>query len=281
MNNGLIERTMFCQNDLNSHNKETPKMPRIVAPPVVVNITGTVLLEGPMDLDLYAEFLPCTEYLPAKFAALKFCCPSPFITSLIFRCGKIVCVGATSPRMLIESIEYIIQQLNQFEDGDGYITPLINIENIVACSNINQDLCLRQIHSSCPYFVHYEPEIFPGLSICLETEKGSILHKRERKAIKFRLLVLNNTWNLETDQSGNNPVSKNADVQIPSDVLEEHETLTEQIRRFRIAKRRHSCIKLVFFQTGKVNIVGCKSFEDIQEAYEFLIHLCEQTYFNT
>lgn len=235
--------------------------------PTIVNITGTVLLKGPMPLELYSEFLPCTEYIPNKFAALKLCCPEPFITSLIFRCGKIVCVGSTSPQILVDSVRWIIKQINVFEDGDGYSVPKINIENLVACSNLDTDLCLRKIQTDCPYFVHYEPEIFPGLSISLETKHGTITSQNYRRECKKRYRAVLNTYKSEN--------------LMPADVLSTFKSLEKEILEFKTAKLKHKSIKLVIFQTGKVNIVGCKSFTDIQEAYQFLIHLHTQKYFQS
>jgi transcription initiation factor TFIID TATA-box-binding protein len=233
--------------------------------PVIVNMTGTVLLEGPMPLELYAEFLPCTEYIPKKFAALKLCCPHPFITCLIFKCGKIVCVGCTSPQMLVDAINWIISQINTFEDED-YMVPKINIENLVACSNVHRELCLRKIQNECPYFIHYEPEIFPGLSISLETEYGTIRSKSYRKNRRRKYRNLYNMYGQD---------EKN----MPEHILQEYKLIEEELIQFKKDKLKHKCIKLVIFQTGKVNIVGCKSFSDIKQAYDFLIYLYENNFF--
>jgi len=233
--------------------------------PEIVNITGTINLPGPMPLNLYSEFLPCSSYDASKFAALKMCSPSPYYTALVFKCGKIVCIGCSSPMMLKEAITSIVDKLNQFEDTEKYVVPKITVENIVACSSLKRELCLRRIKNESLFYIHYEPEIFPGLSINLETEFGTIRSKAFRKEVKEKLAIQKKNWPTLAD--------------VPAQYVESYAKNEALVQQFSRDKRKHMSIKLVCFQTGKINIVGCKSFVDVDLAYTFLKKLANQPYF--
>ena len=235
--------------------------------PVIVNITGTVLLQGPMDLSLYSEFIPCSSYDATRFAALKICNPYPYYTALVFRCGKVVCIGTTSPQMLKDAIHSIVAKINEFEEEENHHTvPPIVIENIVACTSLSRELCLRKIKTECEFYCHYEPEIFPGLSIALDTEYGTIRSKSFRKETKCKFAHCQKRWATLNDA--------------PADEQEEYAALEALIKQFSTDKKKHVSIKLVVFQTGKINIVGCKCFSDVTVAFDFLKHLCNKSYFS-
>ena len=221
--------------------------------PRIVNINGTIQLdrEEPLDLERYAEHLGCCEYLPEKFAALKLVRRKPYTTALIFRCGKIVCVGTVSIEMLLDGIRWVVKTLSDFED-EPMATPKITIENIVVTCKIPSPINLRKLYSVSWLHCHYEPEIFPGLTFVYNPPE--LNSREERKHRKYSYMAR---------LKGQCPVNDPKMIE-----------MTNEIEKQRVLKNKASRIKLVVFQSGSINIVGCKRMADVAQVYQWLKSIC-------
>lgn len=237
---------------MNQVGKEANKRGVHISEPNIVNINGTVQLDQEMDLERYSEMLPCCEYIPEQFAALKLCNKNPYVTALIFRCGKIVCVGTVTLKMLINGVKWILDTLSQFED-EPIKMPMINIENIVATCKIPMPINLRHLSQQTSLNAHYEPEIFPGLSLAYHPKIDSTNEQKQRKR-KYEELVRKE----KEQRQGESYMTKK--------ILE----LKEKISQHRNEKYKSRYIKVVLFQSGCVNIVGCKRMEDVKNVYQWL-----------
>ena len=134
------------------------------APIEVVNVVVTASCGQTLDLDRLSTRLENAEYFPKKFAALKVCRASPFASALVFRTGKIVCVGAPSIASASSAADWFVQQILVALDLPS-IVPEIIVRNITAHTKLvraDQCIAVTQMESLVPNLVQYEAELFPG-----------------------------------------------------------------------------------------------------------------------
>ena len=127
----------------------------------IVNIVCSTSLEKDIHLIKLAEVLPNTEYNPEQFPGLVMRIREPRTSALIFSSGKIVCTGATSLKMVRESINEIIKSVAKI-GVKITVTPKITVQNMVASGGIGLALNLNSLAMQLENS-EYEPEQFPGL----------------------------------------------------------------------------------------------------------------------
>jgi transcription initiation factor TFIID TATA-box-binding protein len=139
------------------------------------NVVASTSLGDQLDLEQIAKGLDGAEYEPAEFPGLIYRLKEPKTAILLFRSGKVVCTGGKSRRQVEESIRAISALIRK---GGQKITahPKIEIQNIVATSNLESELNLTSIAVTLGLDrVEYEPEQFPGLVYRLDEPRVVVL----------------------------------------------------------------------------------------------------------
>lgn len=127
----------------------------------IVNLVVSTSLEHKIPLDTLIMNLPNTEYNPEQFPGLIMNIRDPKSSFLIFSSGKVICTGTKSVDEAKVAIDRLIDNLKKV---DVHINerPDINVENIVASSDLDMKLDLNEIAIKLSN-IEYEPEQFPGL----------------------------------------------------------------------------------------------------------------------
>ena len=125
----------------------------------VENVVASV--DQKIDLIEITEKFPDTEYHPEQFPGLVFRIKSPKTPTLIFRTGKMVCIGAKSEELAIKAVNTVVQKLRK-EKIKIKKDAIITIQNIVAAINLGGKIHLEKAAKTLPRSM-YEPEQFPGL----------------------------------------------------------------------------------------------------------------------
>ncbi len=138
-----------------------------------------------LELDLYslAMKLPKIEYEPDQFpgAILKF--DKPKASLLLFKNGKVVCVGCKDRKTIEEVIAKVTKLLTPYARKINKTKkPKIEITNIVASAELHMDLDLYVIAYKLRD-VEYEPDQFPGAILKFDEPKVSLLLFKNGKAI--------------------------------------------------------------------------------------------------
>ncbi len=139
----------------------------------IQNVVTSVELDMEMPLGKIAESFETAEYEPEQFPGLVFRSEGTKVTCLIFRSGKIICVGAKTLAEAKEGIKKTLQSLRKI----GIKIPKkykIKIENVVATANLKKELNLEDIAFALEES-EYEPEQFPGLIMRLQKPKVAFL----------------------------------------------------------------------------------------------------------
>ncbi|MDY6769546.1 MAG: TATA-box-binding protein [Candidatus Nanohaloarchaea archaeon] len=139
----------------------------------IENVVASTEFDGRIPLDRIAIELENTEYEPEQFPGLVYRLKEPKAAALLFSSGKVVCTGTKSPEEAKEAVDKIIDEL---EETEVYIEnePEIEVQNIVASSNIGETLNLNRIAFDL-VGTEYEPEQFPGLVYSLDDPKVAFL----------------------------------------------------------------------------------------------------------
>ncbi len=128
-----------------------------------------------LDLQAIALALEGAEYEPEQFPGLIYRLKEPKTATLLFRSGKVVCTGAKSLENVKVAISKVVKQIEKA----GIIIkvePKIEVQNIVASSDLEQEINLNAIAMSLGLErVEYEPEQFPGLVYRLDEPKVVVL----------------------------------------------------------------------------------------------------------
>jgi transcription initiation factor TFIID TATA-box-binding protein len=138
-----------------------------------------------LELDLYslATKIKEIEYEPEQFpgAILKF--KDPKASLLLFKNGKVVCVGCKKRELIEKTIEKTIKLLTPYAKKIlSKKKPEIIITNIVASASLGLELDLYHIASKLKD-VEYEPEQFPGAILKFKDPKASLLLFKNGKVI--------------------------------------------------------------------------------------------------
>ncbi len=141
----------------------------------IENVVASTSLGGELDLQAIALALGGAEYEPEQFPGLIYRLKEPKTATLLFRSGKVVCTGAKSIDQVGEAIDIVAGQI---KDAGIRIEgkPIIEVQNIVASSDLGQEINLNAIAISLGLEkVEYEPEQFPGLVYRLDEPKVVVL----------------------------------------------------------------------------------------------------------
>jgi transcription initiation factor TFIID TATA-box-binding protein len=141
----------------------------------IENVVASTSLGEELDLQAIALALDGAEYEPEQFPGLIYRLKEPKTATLLFRSGKVVCTGAKS----LDEVKLAISKVSKQIEKAGIkvkIEPKIDVQNIVASSDLGQEINLNAIAISLGLEkVEYEPEQFPGLVYRLDSPKVVVL----------------------------------------------------------------------------------------------------------
>ncbi len=150
----------------------------------VTNIVASANLGLELDLFTLASDIPKIEYEPEQFpgAILKF--DDPKATLLLFKNGKVVCVGCKTKIAIERTIAKTLKMLKPHAKKilKSMKKPKFEITNIVASANLGIELDLYTIAYKIDD-VEYEPEQFPGAILKFKEPKASLLLFKNGKVI--------------------------------------------------------------------------------------------------
>src|SRR5579871_5540217 len=140
----------------------------------IENVVASASLGGLLDLPKVALSLDGAEYEPSRFPGVIFRLKDPKTAVLLFHSGKAVCTGGRSWKQLDDSVRRVSDLIRK-GGGDILAHPKIQIQNIVATSNLESELNLASIAVTLGLDrVEYEPEQFPGL-VCRMDEPRVVM----------------------------------------------------------------------------------------------------------
>ena len=141
----------------------------------IENIVASTFFGITLDLKSLGLRLEGADYNPERFPGLVYRIKDPKTATLIFHSGKAVCTGAKSLDDLNLAMRKVKGDLK--EAGVDIKSELeITIQNIVASSDLGQDVNLRDVAMTLGLEkVEYEPEQFPGLVYRNEKPKVVLL----------------------------------------------------------------------------------------------------------
>jgi transcription initiation factor TFIID TATA-box-binding protein len=130
----------------------------------IENVVASTAIASELDLNALAVALTEAEYDPGRFPGLVLRMKEPKTAALLFRSGKVVCTGAQSIDDVTRAITLVCKKVETAGSNGINHKPAIEIQNIVASSNLHADLNLNAIAMGLGLErVEYEPEQFPGL----------------------------------------------------------------------------------------------------------------------
>lgn len=150
---------------------------------VITNMVASASLGLELDLYALANKIREIEYEPEQFpgAILKF--KDPKASLLLFKNGKVVCVGCKKRELITKTIDKTIKMLTPYARSITKTKkPQIDITNIVAAASLGIDLDLYKIAYKIKD-VEYEPEQFPGAILKFKEPKASLLLFKNGKVI--------------------------------------------------------------------------------------------------
>ncbi len=141
---------------------------------IVENVVASTNIERTIPLDNLLGILEASEYEPEQFPGLVYRLEEPKVASLIFRSGKIICVGARSVQEAKRALKEIVRKVKKVGLRINEENIEVKIENIVVAIDLKMELNLDalafQLEAS-----EYEPEQFPGLVYRLMEPKVAFL----------------------------------------------------------------------------------------------------------
>ena len=150
---------------------------------VLTNMVASASLGLELDLYALANKIREIEYEPEQFpgAILKF--KDPKASLLLFKNGKVVCVGCKRRDQIEKTIDKTIKMLTPYAKRITKTKkPKIEITNIVASASLGLELDLYRIAYKLKD-VEYEPEQFPGAILKFKEPKASLLLFKNGKVI--------------------------------------------------------------------------------------------------
>lgn len=128
----------------------------------IENVVASTDIKKIISLDKLLGILEASEYEPEQFPGLVYRLDEPRVATLIFRSGKIICVGARSTAAAKEALRKTVRNIKKIGIRINENKIRVKIENIVVAVNLNKDLNLDQLAFQLEES-EYEPEQFPGL----------------------------------------------------------------------------------------------------------------------
>ncbi|MCK5261470.1 MAG: TATA-box-binding protein, partial [Thermoplasmatales archaeon] len=127
----------------------------------IENVVASTQIAESLDLNKLAEVIPNSRYNPEEIPALIIHFEKPKTVAMFFSNGKVVFTSPKTMKDAHEITESIGEKLN-LVGVKAYKKPDIQIQNIVASTDIKKNLNLHSIASSLEK-VEYDPEHFSGL----------------------------------------------------------------------------------------------------------------------
>ncbi|MCD6557760.1 MAG: TATA-box-binding protein [Candidatus Aenigmarchaeota archaeon] len=128
----------------------------------IENVVASTNIEKIISLDKLLTILEASEYEPEQFPGLVYRLDDPHVATLIFRSGKIICVGARSIPDAKLALKRVVKKIKKSGIRVNENKIKVKIENIVVSvdlkKELNLDMLAFRLESS-----EYEPEQFPGL----------------------------------------------------------------------------------------------------------------------
>lgn len=141
----------------------------------IENVVASTSLGTELDLRSIGLALEGAEYNPDQFPGLIYRLTEPKTAILLFGSGKAVCTGGKSWKQVDYTVRKVAELIRQ--SGQKVVAhPAIQIQNIVATSNLGSDINLSSVAVTLGLErVEYEPEQFPGLVCRLEKPRVVVL----------------------------------------------------------------------------------------------------------
>lgn len=136
---------------------------RVSAPkPARVNVVATCeVTRAPIDGRLLVRVLPGVEFDPLRFAAMKMYTPQS--TALLFRGGKLVCVGCRSIGAARVACLRVYHRLVRLGYASEARFANFRVENIVCHVSCGFSVDLKALAAAHSVSASYDPDVFPGL----------------------------------------------------------------------------------------------------------------------
>lgn len=128
----------------------------------IENVVASTDIKKIISLDKLLGILEASEYEPEQFPGLVYRLDEPRVATLIFRSGKIICVGARSTIAAKVALKKTVKKIKRIGIRVNEENIKVKIENIVVAVNLEKDLNLDQLAFQLEDS-EYEPEQFPGL----------------------------------------------------------------------------------------------------------------------
>lgn len=142
----------------------------------IQNVVASSTIADELDLNALAAALPGAEYEPTRFPGLVLRMENPKTAALLFRSGKMVCTGAKKVEDVGRAIKNVCDRIEKAGVKNVHANPKIDIQNIVATSNLGSELNLNAVAVGLGLEqVEYEPEQFPGLVYRMKEPKVVLL----------------------------------------------------------------------------------------------------------
>ncbi len=141
----------------------------------IENVVASSYLGQELDLNAIEDALDGAEYNPQQFPGLVYRLKDPKTATLLFRSGKVVCTGAKCYADVVKAVTTVAKDLQKAGITIS-IEPKIEVQNIVASSDLEQEINLNTVAITLGLErVEYEPEQFPGLVYRLDDPKVVVL----------------------------------------------------------------------------------------------------------
>ncbi len=117
------------------------KIPKIK----IENVVASTDIKKTISLDRLLTVLDSSEYEPEQFPGLVYRLKEPKVATLIFRSGKIICVGAQSTAAAKEALRKTVKDIKKIGVRVNENAIKVKIENIVVAVNLEKELNLDQL----------------------------------------------------------------------------------------------------------------------------------------
>jgi transcription initiation factor TFIID TATA-box-binding protein len=128
----------------------------------IENVVASTDIKKIISLDKLLGVLEASEYEPEQFPGLVYRLDEPKVATLIFRSGKIICVGARSTNAARIALRKVVSKIKKIGIRINENLIKVKIENIVVAVDLGRELNLDQLAFQLEAS-EYEPEQFPGL----------------------------------------------------------------------------------------------------------------------
>ena len=128
----------------------------------IENVVASTDIKKTISLDKLLTVLEASEYEPEQFPGLVYRLRDPKVATLIFRSGKIICVGARSIPLARIALRKVVGDLKKIGIRINENKIRVKVENIVVAVDLEKELNLDKLAFKLENS-EYEPEQFPGL----------------------------------------------------------------------------------------------------------------------